>query len=105
MADFDSGHDLTVHEFEPRVGLSAVGTEPALDPLSPPLSLSLSNLKKKLHASLGGGSARLRMDLTDDSWSQVWCSVSKRHRRLLPWAAQPGPALPGVQQDGSDKMP
>ena len=30
-----SGHDLAVREFEPHVGLSAVGTEPASDPLSP----------------------------------------------------------------------
>ena len=26
--DFGSGHDLTVHEFEPRVGLWADGSEP-----------------------------------------------------------------------------
>ena len=27
-SDFDSGHDLTVREFEPRVGLWADGSEP-----------------------------------------------------------------------------
>ena len=46
--DFGSGRDLVVCEFEPHVGLSAVSTEPTLDPLSPslsappPLVLSLS---------------------------------------------------------------
>ena len=41
--DFGSGHDLTVCEFEPRVGLCAEGAEPAWDPvaLSPPLPDSL----------------------------------------------------------------
>ena len=41
--DFGSGHDLTVHEFKPHVGLCAGGTEPAWDPLwpSPLLVLSL----------------------------------------------------------------
>ena len=34
--DFGSGHDLTVCEFEPRIGLPAVSTEPNFDPLSPP---------------------------------------------------------------------
>ena len=49
-SDFGSRHDLTVRKVEPRVGLSAVSTEPALDPLSPSLctfllarSLSLSH--------------------------------------------------------------
>ena len=37
-----SGHDLMVHGFEPHIGLSAVSVEPALDPLSPSLSLSPS---------------------------------------------------------------
>ena len=32
--DFSSSRDLTVHEFKPRVRLSTVSTEPALDPLS-----------------------------------------------------------------------
>ena len=36
--DFSSGHDLTVHEFKLCIGLSAVGAEPALAPLSPSLS-------------------------------------------------------------------
>ena len=35
---FSSGHDLMVREFEPHMGLSAVSTEPALDPLSPFIS-------------------------------------------------------------------
>ena len=33
-----------VHGFVPRIRLSAVSTEPALDPLSPPLSLPLHSL-------------------------------------------------------------
>ena len=33
--NFGSGHDLPVREFEPRMGLAAVSSEPALDPLSP----------------------------------------------------------------------
>ena len=37
-SDFSSGHDLMIHEFEPRVGLSAGSAEPAWDSL-PPLSL------------------------------------------------------------------
>ena len=36
--DFGSGHDLTVHEFETPIGLTAVRAEPASDP---PSSLSL----------------------------------------------------------------
>ena len=38
--DFHAGHDLTVPEFEPRVGLCMDSTEPAWDPLAPSLSLS-----------------------------------------------------------------
>ena len=40
--DFCSGHDLTVCETEPRVGLCTDSTEPAWDSLSSSLSLSLS---------------------------------------------------------------
>ena len=36
--DFGSGHDLTVCEFQPQVGLRADSMEPAWDPLSPSLS-------------------------------------------------------------------
>ena len=41
--DFGSGHDLTVHGFEPRVGLCANREEPSWDSLSapPPFPLSL----------------------------------------------------------------
>ena len=39
---FSSGHDLTVHEIEPRVGLCANSAEPAWDSLSLSLSLLLS---------------------------------------------------------------
>ena len=35
ILDFSSGHDLTVHEFEPHI--CAVSTEPAWDSLSPRL--------------------------------------------------------------------
>ena len=45
-SDFSSGHDLTVHEFKPPIGLSAVSVEAASDPLSPSLRASLS-LKNK----------------------------------------------------------
>ena len=57
--NFSSGHDLTVHEFEPHVGLCADSVGPAWDSLSPFLagpslftylptfSLSKINLKKK----------------------------------------------------------
>ena len=57
-SDFGSGHDLTVCEFEPRVGLCADtwSLEPASDPVSPSLSappllalslsLSLSKINK-----------------------------------------------------------
>ena len=55
--DFGSGHDLTVREFKPRIGLCTHSEEPALDPLSPSLcpspacillslSLSLSKINK-----------------------------------------------------------
>ena len=49
--DFGPGHDLTVREFEPGVGLCADSSEPAWDPLSfplpapPRLMLSLSLAK------------------------------------------------------------
>ena len=51
--DFHSGHDLTVQEFEPHIGICADGAEPAWDALSLSLcpspahviSLSLSNNK------------------------------------------------------------
>ena len=54
--DFSSGHDLTVREFKPHMGLSALSTEPTSDPpLSLPLppthrlSLSLSLSKINTH--------------------------------------------------------
>ena len=45
IPDFSSGHDFTIHETEPCVGLCADSMEPAWDshlPLSLPLSHSLS---------------------------------------------------------------
>ena len=36
--DFGSGHNLTVHEFEPRTGLCADSGEPVWDAVSPGLS-------------------------------------------------------------------
>ena len=39
--DFSSGHGLTVHGCEPRVGLYSDSMEPAWDSLSPSLSPSL----------------------------------------------------------------
>ena len=38
--NFGSGHDVTIHEIEPRIGLCADGAGPAWDSLSPPPSLS-----------------------------------------------------------------
>ena len=51
--DFSSGHDLTVLEFKPRVGLSAIrttclGSSVSLSPFAPPrlaCALSLSKIK------------------------------------------------------------
>ena len=40
--DFGSGHDLTVREFEPDVGICADSVEPAWDSLSPSLPLCSS---------------------------------------------------------------
>ena len=52
--DFSSGRDLAVREFKPCIGLFAVSTQPASDPLSPSLpaplptlSFSLSKRKKE----------------------------------------------------------
>ena len=39
---FSSGHDLTVHEFKPRVGPHTDSAEPAWNSVSPSLSLPLS---------------------------------------------------------------
>ena len=39
--DFGSGHDLTVHGFEPLIGLCAGSAEPAWDSLCLPLSWPL----------------------------------------------------------------
>ena len=39
--DFGSGHNLMVPELVPHLRLSAVSTEPTLDPLSPSLSAPL----------------------------------------------------------------
>ena len=46
MSDFNSGHDLIVHGFEPRIGLCAGVAESMWDSLSPPpLSLPLPHLR------------------------------------------------------------
>ena len=45
---FSSGHDFTVREFEPRIGLCADSMEPAWDSLSGPCLLSLSLKINKL---------------------------------------------------------
>ena len=41
ILDVGSGHDLIVHEFQPRIGLCANRAEPAWDSLPLPLSLAL----------------------------------------------------------------
>ena len=59
--DFGSGHDPTVCEFEPHVGLHADSAEPARDCFSLPLSLCPSsplkrnkmNFKKSLNFEIG----------------------------------------------------
>ena len=54
MSDIGSSHDIGVREFEPCIGLDVVGTEPALDLLSPslsappPLTLSISKINNAL---------------------------------------------------------
>ena len=50
--DFSSGHDPTLHEFEPHVRFWADSVEPACDSLAPflsaptPLTLSISKINK-----------------------------------------------------------
>ena len=50
---FGSGHDLTVHEFKPRIGLHADSVEPAWDSLSvslslpPPPTFKINKFKKR----------------------------------------------------------
>ena len=46
--DFSSGHDLTLREIEPLMGICADSTEPAWDSLSP-LSLPLPLLSQNKH--------------------------------------------------------
>ena len=56
--NFSSGHDLTISRFEPHIGLCADSTEPALDSLSPCLSLcpshacTLSNVNRVLRDNM-----------------------------------------------------
>ena len=53
--DFDSGHDLTVREKEPHVGLCADGAEPAWDSPSlsaPPLLMLAHSLSLSPHLFL-----------------------------------------------------
>ena len=45
--DFNSGHDVTIHEFEPHIGLCTDSAEPAWDSLSPSLFPSLLSKIKK----------------------------------------------------------
>ena len=56
MPDFGSGHDLTVREFKPHIGLVAVSSELASDPLSPSLSapplVVLSHTLSKINTKL-----------------------------------------------------
>ena len=60
--DLGSGHDLTVREFKPRIGLCADGAESAWDSVSPSLSpspacalsLKINKLKKKNFKNLQG---------------------------------------------------
>ena len=52
--DFHGGHDLMVPEFEPRVGLSGVSTQPTLDSVSASQPLPGSCLKQTFKGRLGG---------------------------------------------------
>ena len=45
LISFSSGHDLTVHEIEPHVGLCAHRVEPAWNSLSPPLCPSSAHMR------------------------------------------------------------
>ena len=58
--DFGSGHDLTVYEFEPQVGLCA-DTEPAWDSLS--LSLSLCPLPSLSPSLIHALSLKIKKDV------------------------------------------
>ena len=58
--DFGSGPDLTVHEFEPHIGLCADNTKLAWDLSAPPLLalplsqneyINLKNIKESSHAA------------------------------------------------------
>ena len=57
-SDFSSSHDLVVREFESHVGLTAVGAEPAWDPLSPSLCPSPCSKINKHSKNMRGGIER-----------------------------------------------
>ena len=71
VSDFSSGHDLTVHELEPRDGLCADSSEPGacfgfcVSSLSAPpvftLSLSLSKISKQKEKKIQLLKSRLRL--------------------------------------------
>ena len=65
-SDFGSGHDLVVREFEPRVGLAAVSTEPASDLLSPLLSAPPPPSKMN---------TCFKKWLVQGTWKSSWISV------------------------------
>ena len=104
--DFSSGHDLTVHEFEPCIRLCADSVEPAWDSLSPSLALPFPHSRTQGHTTskeinfknkkrgapewLSLLSVRLRLrSWSCSSWVSVSCQV------LLP-AQSPEPASDSV---------
>ena len=102
--DFGSGHDLTVCELEPRIGLCPHCSEPALDPLSPSFwpsptrTLSLKNkltlemflLITKEHRSLDTG-AEARVDCIESEGSILGrCHQLYKCTRNHPTVSLPG---------------
>ena len=51
VSDFGSGHDVTVRDFEPHMGLSVVSAQGPFQILCPPVSLPLPRLLLTLSPS------------------------------------------------------
>ena len=76
-SDFHSGHDLMVHMLKPHIGLTAVSTEPAWDPLFPslfaplPLTHCISKINKHLFKINKGTPGWLSWS-GDQLWLRSW---------------------------------
>lgn len=78
----------SVHELEPRVGLSAVNSEPSSDPLSPPLPAP-PPLSCLLTFSLS--SSKINIKKAKAQWCSLAASASTTWSNLaLPVVGQPG---------------